>query len=168
MLVVLAVLGVSTQAAAFEISGGVSVGGILAGTAPHLAVSPHGDISWPMTSGFVFAAHETISILPPTHMDGPGVYEETSVAIGYAAETRNFSVGPSLSVYSIPACGATLCGRVAGVAPGGHAQVNAYFYGRLGISVNGTLSWIGGRSYVLPGGVVAMVVAGPVFRWSPE
>jgi hypothetical protein len=165
---VLALLGVPRRADAAEVDGGVGVGGILAGTVPHLAVSPYGDVSWPRSSGFLIALHEMISVVVPSDKDGVGVYEQTSVAVGYAAEKRNFSVGPSLSIYSMPACGAMLCGRVVGLAPGGHAQVNVFLYGRLGVSVNATLDWVGGRSLVLPGGLAAMVVAGPVLRWSPE
>jgi hypothetical protein len=165
---VLILLGAPARAEALELDGGVGVGAILAGRVPHVAVSPHGDVSWTRGSGFLFAVHEMISIVVSTGQSGVGVYEQTSVAVGYAAEKRNFSVGPSLSIYSMSACGAMLCGRVLGIAPGGHAQVNAYLYGRLGVSVNAALDWVGGRSLVLPGGLAAMVVAGPVLRWSPE
>ena len=84
-----------------------------------------------LRSGFMFAAHEMVSILPPLHGEGVGVYEQTSAVIGYAGETWNLSLGPSFSAYFMPSCGATLCGRVVGVAPGGHAQANLYFYGPL-------------------------------------
>ena len=168
VLIVLVLLGLPTPARAVEISTGVSLGGILAGRAPRLAVTPQGGIAWTTSGGFLLAVHEMISILPPINNDGIGVYEQTAVVVGYAAETRNFSVGPSLSIYSMPACGAKLCGRVVGLAPGAHAQVNVYLYGRLGVSVNATVDWVGGRSMVLPGGVAAMVIAGPVLRWMPE
>jgi hypothetical protein len=59
-------------------------------------------------------------------------------------------------------------GRVVGVAPGGHAQVDTYFAGPLGVTVSGNMDWIGGRSAVLPGGIAAMLVAGPVLRWSDK
>ncbi len=68
----------------------------------------------------------------------------------------------------MPACGAALCGRVVGLAPGGHARVNVYFFGRLGLSVSASLEWIGGRSLVLPGNLATTIVAGPVIRWMPE
>jgi hypothetical protein len=168
VLIFLVLLGLPTPASALEISSGISLGGILAGRAPRLAVTPQGGIAWTTTSGFLFAVHEMISILPPLNNTGFGVYEQTAVVVGYAAETRNFSIGPSLSIYSMPACGATLCGRVVGLAPGGHAQVNVYLYERLGVSVSTTLDWVGGRSLVLPGGLAVMVVAGPVLRWIPE
>ena len=159
---------VPMPAAAYELSGGVSMGGILAGTVPHLAVSPHAGLSWRMESGFLIAVHDLFSILPPLKDDGAGVYNQTSVAIGYASENSNFSAGPSLSIYSMPACGAKWCGRVAGLSPGGHVQANVYFAGPWGVSVSANVDWVDGSSVVLPGGVVAMVVAGPVVRWDSE
>jgi hypothetical protein len=123
-------------------------------------------LSWPKESGFLFAAHDLFSILAPINKAGLGAFNKTSITIGYAWEDVNISAGPSLSVYSMPACGVTLlCGRVAGVAPGGHAQADVYFAGPLGVSVSALVDWIGGRSRVLPDGVAAMVVAGPVVRW---
>lgn len=114
----------------------------------------------------LFMAHDLLSILTPVNKAGIGFYNKTSITIGYAWEKVNLSAGPSLSVYSMPACGVTLlCGRVVGVAPGGHAQGEVYFAGPLGLSVSANLDWIGGRSLVLPGGIVAMAVAGPVLRW---
>jgi hypothetical protein len=38
----------------------------------------------------------------------------------------------------------------------------------LGVSVSANVDWIGGRSRVLPGGLAAMIVAGPVLRWSAK
>ena len=162
------VAGTPATAEAVEVSGGVSVGGLLVGTVPHLTVSPHVGLGWSWENGFLFAVHDLGSILPATSKNGVGFYNQTSAAIGYASEERNFSIGPSLSFYTMPACGATLCGRVLGVGPGVHAQVNAYFFGRLGLSVNANLDWIGGRSLVLPGGLATMVVAGPIVRWMSE
>ena len=165
-------LVVPIPAGAFELSGGVSLGGFLAGTVPRLAVSPHMGVSWPMRSDFLFAVHDLGSILPPTDKDGIGVYNKTSVAVGYSSENAIFSAGPSFSIYSIAACsvyaGRILCGRVVGVAPGGHVQTDVYFAGPLGVSVSANVDWVGGRSLVLPGGVAVMVVAGPVLRWSAK
>jgi hypothetical protein len=110
--------------------------------------------------------HDLFSILAPINKAGMGVYNKTSVDIGYASEKVNVSVGPSLSIYFMPVCSLTyLCGRVVGVAPGGHAQADVYVAGPLGVSVSASVDWIGGSSAVLPGGVAAMVVAGPVLRW---
>jgi hypothetical protein len=156
-------------AEAFELSGGVSVGGVLIGTLPHIGVSPHASVSWRRDNGLMLTAHDTCSILIPAHGEAaPGVYNQTSAALGYAWEKQSFSVGPSLSFYSVSACGATLCGRVIGVAPGGRAQVDAYFAGPFGIAVNGSVEWVGGRSRVLPGGAAVMIMAGPMLRWSSE
>lgn len=151
---------------AFELSGGVSVGGFLVGTDPRFVVSPHGGISWRTASGLLFAVRDVFSVVPATNSDGVGVYNQTSIALGYASQSANFSAGPSLSVYSIPACGALWCGRVVGLAPGGHADVNVYFAGPLGVSVNVSVDWVGGASLVLPGGVAALVLIGPVLRWN--
>jgi hypothetical protein len=123
-------------------------------------------VSWRRESGFLFVVHDLFSILATINKAGLGVYNKTSVDIGYASEEVNFSAGPSLSIYSMPACGVTyLCGRVVGVAPGGHAQADVYVAGPLGVSVSANVDWIGGSSAVLPGGVAVMVVAGPVLRW---
>ena len=165
LVVCLLLLIVPLPAEALELSTGVSAGGFLAGTVPHIAVSPQVRLLWRKDSGLMFTAQEMVSLLVP-HNDGVGVYARTAGAIGYAAENRDVSVGPSLSAYYVPACGAKLCGHVGGLAPGGHAQVNAYFFGPLGLSVNASVEWIGGRSLVLPGGVAAMIVAGPVLRWT--
>lgn len=164
----LLLLVVAAPAAASELSGGVGLGGILVGTAPRFAVSPHVGMSWRRESGFLFALHDLCSILPTTRKLGVGVYNQTSAAIGYASEEFNLSAGPSLSVYSMDACGATLCGPVVGLAPGGHAQVNLYVTAKLGVTVRANVDWVGGRSLVLPGGVAAMLVAGPVLRWGFE
>ncbi|MDI3290751.1 hypothetical protein [Polyangium sp. 15x6] len=156
------------RARAFELSGGVSLGGILVGTDPRLAVSPHARMSWRMKGSILLAVDEMCSILPSTNELGAGVYNHTSVAVGYASQQGNFSLGPSLSLYTMPACGVTLCGRVAGVAPGARAQADVSFVGPRGVSVSAAVDWVGGRSLVLPGGIAAMVVAGPVLRWGAK
>jgi hypothetical protein len=155
-----------TRVGATEVSGGVSLGGFLAGRVPRLAVSPHVGASWRMKRELIFAVQDQCSVLPPSHEIGVGVYNQTSIAVGYASQNANFSAGPSFSIYSVPACSSSfLCGRVVGVAPGGHAQVDVYLTGPLGVSVSGNVDWVGGNSLVLPGGVAVTVVAGPVFRW---
>ncbi|WP_272458770.1 hypothetical protein [Polyangium jinanense] len=121
-----------------------------------------------MKDSILLAVDEMCSILPSTNELGIGVYNHTSVAVGYASQQGNFSLGPSLSLYTMPACGVTLCGRVAGVAPGARAQADVYFVGPLGVSVSAAVDWVGGRSLVLPGGMAAMVVAGPVLRWGAK
>jgi hypothetical protein len=155
-------------ARAVEFSTGVSLGGIQVGTVPRLAVSPNVGLMWRMDGGFIFTVHDLLNILPPKKETGLGVYNHTSIAIGYAWQDGDLSAGPSLSIYSMVACGARLCGRVAGLAPGGHAQINVFFYDALGVSASVDVDWVGGSSLVLPGGVAAMVVAGPVIRWNSK
>lgn len=153
------------RAEALELRAGVGLGGILLGTVPRFAVSPHVGLSWRRESGLLFALNDNVSIVPATGQLGVGVYNQTGMSVGYVSKDFDISLGPSLSIYSMPACGPTLCGRVVGLAPGGHGQGNFYVSGRLGISVSANLDWVGGRSLVLPGGWAAMIVAGPVFRW---
>jgi hypothetical protein len=157
-----------TPAEALEITGGVNVGGFLAGAVPHLAVSPNAGISWSGDSGLMLAAHDALSILPPMNGTGLGVYNHTTIAIGYAGENLNFSAGPSLAIYSMASCGGFFCGRVAGLAPGANARADWFFSGPLGLSLSANVDWVSGSSLVLPGGVAAMVVAGPVFRWNSK
>jgi hypothetical protein len=134
-----------------------------------MAVTPHAGISLRRESGVLFAVNDLFNVLTPINKDGLGAYNKTSITIGYGWENINVRAGPSVSIYSMPACGPTyLCGRVVGVAPGGHAQVEVYFAGPLGVSVSGNMDWIGGRSAVLQGGIAAMLVAGPVLRWSDK
>jgi hypothetical protein len=156
----------ATPAEAYELNGGLSLGGFLVGTVPRFAVSPHIGVSWRRESGLLFVVHDLCSILPATNMLGVGVYNQISAAIGYAASDKlDFSIGPSISVYSTPACGVTLCGRVVGLAPGGHAQATMYVTGPWGVSMRANVDWVGGRSLVLHGGMAAMVTAGVVLRW---
>ena len=158
---------VPLPAQALELSTGIGVGGVLAGTVPHIGVSPQVRLLWRLDNGVIFTAQGMPSILVPSNQDGVGLYVHTAGTVGYAWEERDFSLGPSLSAYDIVACGVAVCGRVVGLAPGGHAQVNAYFLGPLGISASVDVDWIGGRSLVLHGsGVATTIVAGPVLRWT--
>ncbi|WP_437935136.1 hypothetical protein [Sorangium sp. So ce341] len=159
---------VPTQIEASELSAGVSLGWIQAGTALRLAVGPHAGISWHIERDLLFKVHDLCSVVPPIEAGGAGVYNHTSIAIGYAWKSGDFSAGPSAAIYFMPACGNTLCGRIAGMAVGGHAQTNAYVAGPLGVSVDANVDWIGGSSLVLPGHVSVIVVAGPVLRWSAQ
>ncbi|MRG96888.1 hypothetical protein GF068_33935 [Polyangium spumosum] len=143
----------------------MGLGGLLVGTLPRFGVSPHVAMSWRGESGFSFGVDDLCSVLPGTGRLGVGVYNQTSAAFGYTWKDGDARMGPSISLYSMPACGETLCGRVAGLAPGGHALVNVYFGGAIGVSLSANVDWVGGRSAVLPGGWAAMLVAGPVFRW---
>jgi hypothetical protein len=101
----------------------------------------------------LFTVHDLCSVLPATGKLGFGVYNQTSISVGYGSRDVDVSLGPSFSVYSLPACGLTLCGRVVGLAPGGHAQANVYWAGPLGVSVSASVDWVGGQSLVLTRGL---------------
>lgn len=151
------------DARAFDLNFGISAGGILAGVNPRLAISPHASISWTLDGGLTLSAGNMLSVIPPFR--GPvGVYDATNASVGYAIKDARFMLGPSLTIYSIPACGARVCGPVIGIAPGGRAQADYYLTGPLGVSITASVDWIGGSSLVLPGGIAGMVVAGPIFR----
>ncbi|WP_437756256.1 hypothetical protein [Sorangium sp. So ce1389] len=157
---------VPTQAEASELSAGISLGWIQAGTATRLAVSPHAGISWRIKRDVLFRLHDLFSVVPPIQIGGAGVYNSAIVAIGYGWDNGDLSAGPSVAIYFMPACGRALCGHVAGMAAGAHAQTNAYVAGPLGVSVSANVDWVDGSSLVLPGYVSVLVVAGPVLRWS--
>ncbi|WP_231864841.1 hypothetical protein [Sorangium cellulosum] len=106
-------------ALALEFSGGVSVGGIQVGTEPELAVSPFIGWLWRRTSDFRIEVHNMLSIVPGA---GVGVYDRTAVTFGYTTKTGNISLGPSLAIYMMRVCGAVICDRVMGLAPGARAQ----------------------------------------------
>ncbi|WP_437314979.1 hypothetical protein [Sorangium sp. So ce385] len=159
---------VPTQADASELSAGISFGWIQAGTATRLAVSPHAGISWRTKSNILIHVHDLLSVVPPIQIGGAGVYNSTAAALGYGWDHGDFSAGPSVAIYFMPACGSALCGRVAGMAAGARAQTNAYVAGPLGVSVSANVDWVDGNSLVLPGHLSVLVVAGPVLRWSVE
>jgi hypothetical protein len=154
-----------SSAQALEVSGGVSVGGILAGMKPRLAVSPHLAVAWITERRLLFAVQETPSILPAINDHGPGIYNQITAVVGYGWRDYNLSMGPAFSIYSIPACDASTCRRVVGLSAGGHAQFDAYLTGPLGLSASVNLDWIGGNSIVLPGSLAITAVAGPILRF---
>lgn len=160
------VLVVPTQAEAAELSAGVSIGWLRAGTAPRLAVGPQVGMSWQISNDILFKVHDLCSVVPPIQIGGAGVYNHTSLAVGHAWRNGDISAGPSVAIYFVPACGNALCGHVAGMGIGGHAQANTYVAGPLGVSVGANFDWVGGSSLVLPGYVSVIVVVGPVLRWS--
>ena len=165
-LLTLALLLAPAPAEAFELSAGVSVGGILAGATPRFALSPNVGLSLRTEAGFLFSAHDVLSILVPINGAGAGFDNRLSAAVGYATENSAFSIGPSLSVYFMPVCRGSLCGRVLGLSPGAQAQAEVYLAGPFGLSVSAGVGWVTGGSLSLRGGVVGMVIAGPVLRWS--
>jgi hypothetical protein len=156
-------------AEAYELNGGISMGGILAGVLPRFAVTPHAGISWRTEGGFQFDIHDMCAILlSTTNREGIGFYNKTLAAVGYAWATGNFSAGPSLSVYRMHACGATHCGHVVGLSPGGQAQASIYFADPLGASISVNVDWIRGKSIELPDNVAGMILVGPIIRWSSK
>ncbi|WP_437912805.1 hypothetical protein WME73_38225 [Sorangium sp. So ce302] len=165
LLCAYALVLVPASAQALEFSSGVSVGGIQVGTEPKLAVSPFAGWLWRKERDFRIEVHNMLSVIPGTRV---GVYDRTAVTVGYVTKTGNVSLGPSLSLYSMPVCGAVICDRVMGLAPGGRAQSDWYFAGRLGASTSLNVDWAGGSSRVLPGSVVVMVTAGPIWRFGGD
>ncbi|CAN96291.1 hypothetical protein predicted by Glimmer/Critica [Sorangium cellulosum So ce56] len=97
VLLVAPLVVVPTQGEASELSAGVSLGWLQAGTIPRLAVGPHAGISWPIQRDILFTVHDLCTILPPIQEDGLGVYNQTSVDIGYAWKDGNVSAGPSVA-----------------------------------------------------------------------
>ncbi|WP_437675379.1 hypothetical protein [Sorangium sp. So ce131] len=158
-----ALVGDPAPAEAFELSGGVSVGGIQIGADPKLAVSPFAGLLWRREREFLLEVHHMFSIVPGERV---GAYDRTAVTLVYAWKTGKVSLGPSLSAYWMPVCGITICRRVVGVAPGGHTQTDWYLTEALGVSVSANLDWVGGSSRVLQDNLVAMVTAGPVWKFS--
>lgn len=156
---------VPAPAQAIEVTGGVSVGGIQIGTEPRLAVSPFVGWLWRREKDFRVEVHNMLSIVPGARV---GVYDRTALTLGYTTKTGKVSLGPSLSLYSMPVCGIVICDRVMGLAPGGRAQSDWFVAGRLGASVSVNVDWAGGSSFVLPDGWVVMVTAGPVWRFGGE
>ncbi|WP_437332156.1 hypothetical protein [Sorangium sp. So ce394] len=150
---------------AVEFSGGVSVGGIQVGTNPKLAVSPFAGLLWRQERDFLLEIHNMFSVLPGERL---GLHDRTAVTLVYAWEAGKVSLGPSFSIYWMPVCGVALCNRVVGIAPGGHVQADWYFSDPLGASVSANLDWVGGSSRVLHGNLMAMVTAGPVWRFGGE
>lgn len=153
---------VPTSAQGVEIGLGVSVGGMVAGSAPRLAISPHGEADWRL-GRFVLAIHGMLSLLPDDH--GLGVVGQLSPAAGIAWEWGDVRLGPSLAFFSMPMCGLEVCARMNGVAPGGSAQASVHLGGPLWLAANGSVDWVDGVAGILPARVVGMAVAGPVLRW---
>ncbi|WP_437655155.1 hypothetical protein [Sorangium sp. So ce1182] len=153
---------VPAPAQALEFHGGVSVGGIQIGAEPRIAVSPFAGWLWRSEGDFRLEVHNMLSIVP---WAGVGVYDRTAITLGYTTETTTVSLGPSLAIYSMPVCGAVICNRVVGVAPGGRAQYDWYFADALGVSTSIHVDWAGGSSRVLPGSLVVMLTTGPIWRF---
>ncbi|MEZ4301702.1 MAG: hypothetical protein R3B70_42600 [Polyangiaceae bacterium] len=150
------------RAEAFEVTSGVSLGGIQIGTEPQLAASPFLGLAWRTEGGFLLQVHHMLSITIGRRV---GVYDRTALDLGYAWKTGSVTIGPSLSLYSVMACGVRACDRVNGIAPGGHAQTVWYFAGRLGAAVSASVDWAVGESRFVSDGPVVMATVGPILRF---
>lgn len=155
------VMLVPLRADAVELSAGVSVGGIQIGAEPMLAVSPFVGVLWRTEAGFLFEAHHMFSVVLGPR---PGVYDRTAAIIGYAWKQGKVGLGPCLSVLSLPVCANRICDRIEGLAPGGHVQLDWFFFGPFGVSLSGNLDWIVQGSRIVAEGPAGMVTAGPVVR----
>ena len=138
------------------------MGAVQIGVDPRLAVSPFLSVLGRNESGMLLELSNTFTISPGNTW---GIYDRSAVALGYGWPTGHLSVGPALSFYSMPACNFVICDRVNGVAVGGHAVLAYFFAGPLGLSMNGSLDYVGGKSRVLPGGAVVMGTAGFVLKF---
>jgi len=92
-----ALVVVPAPARAFELSGGVSVGGFQIGTGPRLALSPFGGLLWHQEQNFKIELHNMFSVVPGARV---GIYDRTAVSLVYAWKTGKASLGPSVSIYS--------------------------------------------------------------------
>ncbi|WP_437304285.1 hypothetical protein [Sorangium sp. So ce388] len=133
-----ALVVVPAPARALEFSGGVS--GIQIGADAKLAVSPFAGLLWRRRSDFLLEVHNMLSIVPGERV---GAHDRTAVTLVYAWKQGKVGLGPSLSIYLLPVCGIVICRRVAGIAPGGHTQIDWYFSDPLGASVSANLDWVG-------------------------
>lgn len=154
------------SAEAFDLRGGVGFGGMLASNQPRLAISPHVAVSWTSEGGPMFAIREMLSFIPATSKDGMGIYSRTSADVGYSTSMMDLSGGPSISLYSMASCRNLLCGRANGLAVGGHVEASFFLLGPFGLSASASVDWITGGSLVMSEGIAAMIVAGPVIRWT--
>ena len=166
-LLLVAVPLVPKTAEAFDLSAGVDVGGVLVGTRPRLAIRPNIGIAWRTEACLLLALSDAADLLPATDAHGIGVYNHTSVRLGYGWPNGRFSVGPALAIYSTPACGQRWCGRLTGLSPGGVVQLDYFFSEWLGVSASATVDWLTG-SDVLPAGAAASVFVGPLVKWSSQ
>lgn len=154
----------ATAVQAAEVNGGVQIGAVAVGREPRLSITPHLGIAVsPGASGFTAAFSEQLGLLP--RRNGVDVVTTTNAGLGWSWERAQISGGFALTIYSLLACGRTLCGTVLGVAPGATLRGDFYLVGPLGVAASATVSWWGGDSFVLPGSVVATGMIGPVLRF---
>jgi hypothetical protein len=142
---------------------GASVGGVLAGSAPRFAVSPYATLSWPLGGSFAFGVNEMASLLLAPNNHGPGFYNHLS---GFAAITwkdGKILAGPSLTIFSMPACGPEWCANLSGFGAGGTLRLDL-FQKPVGLSLGGNVDAPLKSTDLLPAGPAVMFFAGGVFR----
>ncbi len=148
-----------------DVTLGGSAGVLLIGVDPRPAFTPHASVSFEPGYGISIWVRDHANLLPAINRLGIGIYNQTSVDLGYAWESGDISLGPSLSIYGMPACSPKQCGRVVGWGPGGHVQYNGYFAGPVGVSLSANVDWVGGQSPLLPGTLTVMLIGGLLVRW---
>lgn len=151
-----------------EISGATGFGVLAAGvTSGRFAISPSASVGVRGEQWF-FVARDTISLLGATG-GRFGLNNETSLGGGLFWELVNVSAGLSLNEYSLPICGARLCGQVRGAAPGASVRIDffgPYLSGALGVSVDCSGAWITGSAVPVWSGVSLRCSAGPILRFT--
>ena len=159
---VLSFVLVQSPAEAMGVDLGASVGGMLAGNAPRFAVSPYVTLSWPLADNFTLGVNEMASLLLAANNHGPGFYNHVS---GFAAITwtdGKILGGPSLAIFSMPACGPKWCGNLSGFGAGGTLRLDL-FQKPLGLSLGCNFDVPLKSTDLLPGGPALMFVAGAYF-----
>lgn len=151
-----------------EFSGGTGFGVLAAGITPgRFAISPSAGLSIRSERWF-FVARDTVSFLGATG-GRFGINNETTLGGGLLWESVDVSAGLSLAEFSMPICGARLCGQMRGISPGASARLDIfgpYLSGGLGISVDCAGLWIMGRASPVWSGVSVRCSAGPILRFT--
>jgi hypothetical protein len=161
----IAAAAVPGPAHGLELSATVTAGLFQVGTSAMFAVMPSLTLRLGPVQGLDLTLADGFMMFP-----GPGAPfgfdNRLSVGLGYSWPAFDVDVAGSLSGYWMHACGAELCGRVMGLAPGARARVSYFpWSSSLGITLAGDVGWYGGDSLVLPGNAAATITAGPVLRW---
>ncbi|MEO5729755.1 MAG: hypothetical protein ABI134_25625 [Byssovorax sp.] len=151
-----------------ELSGATGVGVLAVGaTSGRFALSPSASFSVRGERGF-FVARDTVSFLGATG-GRFGITNETTLGGGLFGERVNLSAGLSLAAYSLPLCGAQLCGQVSGLAPGASLRLDLfgpYLSGALGVAIDCSGTWITGNAASVWSGVSVRCSAGPLLRFT--
>ena len=151
-----------------EVSGATGFGVLAVGvTSGRFALSPSASFSVRGERWF-FVARDTASFLGATG-GRFGINNETTLGGGLFWERVNLSAGLSLAPYSLPLCGAWLCGQVRGLAPGASVRLDLfgpYLSGALGVAVDCAGTWISGSAASIWSGVSVRCSVGPLFRFT--